>query len=238
MKLTNTIAQSYDDVYINDNVAFFKIPKRFPQHRNEALIKLASSGKRVLEIGCGDGNVLYNLSHNFAELYGIEISQIRADKADKKVKKNNLDNVKIFAGNIENGLDFADEFFDVILWADVIEHVVDLFAAMAEIKRLLAPQGKLITCTPNIAELRRRLTLLFGKFPSTSGKNEGLLVRPGELFDGGHLHYFTFSSLAKLYKKYEIQPINYLGFGNLGILHNLYPPLLSGSVCITGVKTN
>jgi SAM-dependent methyltransferase len=170
-------------------------------------------------------------------LYGVELSSLRAEKINLIAKDNDL-NLQVINGNIETGLDFSDGFFDTILWADVIEHVVDIWAAMTEITRLLTVRGRLITCTPNIAEWRRRLILLSGRFPSTSGTNEGLDVRPNELFDGGHLHYFTFSSLTKLYKRYGIEPVDYLGFGKLGVVHNLYPPLLSSAVCIAGIKTS
>jgi SAM-dependent methyltransferase len=229
------LAASYDLVYADDQIKFVDFLTRFPQHRNEALVKLAGQGSRLLEIGCGDGNVLYNLRNQFSELHGVEISPIRANKLSETAKSRNL-NLKVITGNIETGLEFPDGYFDVILWADVIEHVVDVWAAMAEIRRLLAPQGRLVTVTPNIAAWRYRLTLLGGRFPSTSGTNEGLQVRPGELFDGGHLHYFTFSSLQNLYRKYDIQPTQTLGFGKLGRLHNLQPKLLSGAVCVAGVK--
>jgi SAM-dependent methyltransferase len=231
----NNLAESYDRAYLNETISFQDLPLRFPKTRPEALIKLAGTGQRVLEIGCGDGNVLYNLRGKFTEIYGLELSTVRANKVQKAALDANLD-LKVSTGNLEEGLNFEPELFDVILWADVIEHVIDLWSAMAEIKRLLAPGGRLVTCTPNIAELRRRLTLLAGRFPATSGRDEGLKVRPGELFDGGHLHYFTFSSLGKLYRKYEIEPCQYLGFGSLGWFHNIYPPLLSGAVCMVGVK--
>ena len=232
------LAQAYDRVYTDNPVSFSQLPERFPQHRNEALIRLAGSGTRVLEIGCGDGNVLYNLRHQFDQLYGIEISPIRAAKSQHAAEQCGL-NLHIGVGNIEEELDFPDGFFDVILWADVIEHVVDVWAAMAAIRRLLSDdRGKLVTCTPNVASWRHRLTLLGGRFPSTSGFDEGLQVRPGELFDGGHLHYFTFSSLAKLYRKYGIEPTESLGFGKLGKVHQLYPSLLSGAVCLAGTKTS
>lgn len=229
------LAVSYDRVYADDKIQFVDFADRFPQHRNEALVRLAGQGERLLEIGCGDGNVLYNLRDQFSQLYGVEISPVRANKLSEAARSQNL-NLQAITGNIETGLDFPDGYFDVILWADVIEHVVDVWAAMTEIQRLLAPQGRLVTVTPNIAAWRYRLTLLGGRFPSTSGTNEGLQVRPGELFDGGHLHYFTFSSLQNLYRKYNIKPVQSFGFGKLGAVHQLYPPLLSGAVCVVGVK--
>ncbi|MBS9393202.1 MAG: class I SAM-dependent methyltransferase [Dolichospermum sp. LBC05a] len=229
------ISNAYNELYSNEEIIFSDIPRRFPRNRNEALVNYSGSGKRVLEIGCGGGNVLYNIRNQFDEIYGVELSSVRANKLQTKFKRLDIKGT-IVVENVENGLQFPDNFFDTIIWADVIEHVVDLWVVMTEIQRILAPKGKLVTCTPNVAELRHRLTLLFGRFPSTGGSNEGLNVRSNALFDEGHLHYFTFSCLENLYRKYDITPIKSVGYGNLGFFHNLYPPLLSGGVCIVGEK--
>jgi SAM-dependent methyltransferase len=233
------LSRSYDAIYYAEIIKLFDFSSRFPQRRDEALYYLSRefNGKRVLEIGCGGGNALYNLRNHYTELYGVELSEKRCEHLQTAFSMANV-TITILNENIESGLSLPNGYFDLIIWADVIEHVVDVWAAMEEIRRLLAANGKLVTLTPNIAEFRRRLTLLFGCFPSTSGTNEGLTVRENELFDGGHLHYFTFSSLSKLYLKYGIKPIKSFGFGNLGYLHNLYPPLLSGSVGIVGIKLN
>ena len=225
----------YDAVYKNEEAIFNKIQSGYPLNRTEAVISICPEGNRCLEIGFGNGNLLYNLKDNFSELYGIEFSSERFKQAQKA-----FDNagkmVHLSTGNIETCLDYPDGYFDVIIWADVIEHIVNIWAAMKEINRLLKTGGTLITTTPNVGEIRRRLTLLSGKFPSTSGTNEGLDVRDGELFDGGHVHYFTYRSLSNLYRKFNLNPHKILGFGKLGLLHNIYPSLLSSTICISGVK--
>lgn len=225
----------YEYVYKDEVINLMELPIRFPRHRLDALVKLCPTGRRALEIGFGSGTVLFNIRNKFEEIYGIEFSAVRCTNVEAALQAYGI-NIKCFQGNIESSLDFPDGYFDVILWADVIEHVVDVWKAMAEVSRLLAPGGKLITSTPNIAYFRNRLKLLVGTFPSTSGADEGLTVRPGELFDGGHLHYFTFSSLEAIYLKFGINPELRLGFGRLGKFHNIYPSLLSGAVCIIGSK--
>jgi ubiquinone/menaquinone biosynthesis C-methylase UbiE len=233
---SNNLSSSYDLVYENEKIEFSDCLQRFPRTRDESLVKHASKGERVLEIGSGRGNVLYNLRNSYKELYGLELSNERAIRSQEHFKMMNINNVFIQQGNIETGLNFEDAFFDTILWADVIEHVVDLWSAMSEIKRLLKTNGRLVTCTPNIAYFRRRITLLLGQFPSTGGLDEGMLVRHNALFDEGHLHYFTFSSLMKVYQKYGIKPIERMGFGRLGWIHDISPSLLSGAVFLVGEK--
>ena len=234
--MKENLSESYNAIYQDEVVELESFHFRWPRHREEALIKWTAPGRRLLEIGFGRGTVLYNLHKRFDQLYGVELSPVRVRKAQEAFKKADIPNVNLLVGNIEKGLPFKDEQFDCIIWADVIEHVVDLWATMEEICRLLHPGGRLITVTPNIAKLRRRVLLLMGTFPSTSAKNEGLNVREGELFDGGHMHYFTFSSIEKLYRKYWIQPVEKYGFGEAGWVHNIYPSLLSGSVFVLGKK--
>jgi len=230
------LSGSYNAIYENEVIDLKEMEVNWPRNRWEALIKWSGSGKRLLEIGAGSGCVLYNLRNRFEELLGLELSPVRVKKARKAFCDKGIDNVQIIVGNIEDRLDFPDGYFDCIVWADVIEHIIDLWAAMKEIRRLLQKKGCLLTTTPNIAELRRRLKLLFGTFPSTSGGNEGIDVREGELFDGGHVHYFTFSMLEKLYRKYGIEPLHRYGFGRLGRLHNLRPSLLSSAICVKGIR--
>lgn len=196
---------------------------------------LTPPGKRILEVGFGNGNVMYNLRNRAEDLFGVEMSDQRCAKVQMQFMENNIKG-KCSVGNIEEGLSFPDQFFDVIIWADVVEHVVDVWKAMGEINRLLKMGGTLVTITPNIAYIKRRLFLLIGKFPSTSGTDEGLGVRKGELFDGGHLHYFTFPSLEKLYRKYGLSLTMRFGYGPLGRIHNGFPKLCSNSIGLVGKK--
>jgi SAM-dependent methyltransferase len=188
----------------------------------------------VLEVGCGDGEVLEALVANFDEVVGVELSVNRVRNARKRLAGGR--GAEVYEGNIEHGLPFPDGSFDCVSWADVVEHVLDVWTALDEIARLLSPGGRLVTVTPNVAGIRKRVTLLRGRFPSTSGKDEGLTVRPGELFDGGHLHYFTYSSLEGVCRRAGLIPAVRLGFGRFGRLHDLRPALLSGSVAVVAQK--
>lgn len=206
---------------------------KYPKNRIETAYYLAGTGEKILDVGCGYGNLLYKLGDNFNKLYGVEINKTRVEKAIELLKDKDFE---IIQKNVESA-NFPDEYFDVVVSSDVIEHIADVFSSFKEMTRILKKGGKLITITPNIADIRRRLTLLFGKFPSTSASDEGFGFNDGtEVFDGGHIHYFTFSMLEKLYKRYGITNIRRYGFGRFGSLHNLYPSLLSPSCAVVGIK--
>ncbi len=208
----------------------------YPSNRNEACYKLAPEGERVLEIGCGGGNLLFNLRKKYNELHGIELAANRAIAVRNALASKDV-KAEIIQASLENGLTkYNDGYFDTIVWSDVIEHVVDLYGAMSEIRRLLKDKGTLVTSTPNIATLRRRTMLLMGVFPSTSASDEGLGIEGGNIFDGGHVHYFTLSNLKKLYHKFNILPGNFIACGKFYYIRTLNPSLLSGSINLVGYK--
>ena len=83
----------------------------------------------------------------------------------------------------------------------LIEHLFDPLRAMQRVRRWLRPGGFAFVDTPNIAKWTRRAKLLCGRFPATASQSEGLVTYEGgptDLYDEGHLHYFTFASLTRM----------------------------------------
>ena len=233
--MTADLASAYDDAYRAKKPNRRKIRvDGWPRTRAEASVFFAPGGERVLDVGCGSGVVLYNLREKYRELHGVELSGERI-----KTARQTLEGLpaRIESGNIETGLDYPDAHFDTIVIADVIEHVVNLWPATLEMKRLLKPGGQIVLTTPNIASIRRRLTLLAGIFPSTAAPDEGFDVRTeNELHDNGHVHYFTFSMLRKLFARYGFARVDCYGIGRLGRLHQLAPGLLSSCCMVVATR--
>ena len=233
--MSTDLTEAYDDVYRakKPNRKVLRVD-RWPTNRAEGAVYFAPGGQRVLDIGCGSGLVLYNLREKYPELHGLELSPERMRTA--RLTLEGLD-ATIRDGNIEAGLDYEDGFFDTITICDVIEHIVNLWPALEEMKRLLRPGGQVVLTTPNIASLQRRLTLLAGRFPSTAAPDEGFDVRTeNELHDNGHLHYFTFSMLEKLFARYAFSEVRGYGIGRFGKLHDLVPGLLSSCCMVVATK--
>lgn len=207
--------QSLNDVQVN----------RWPRNRVEAIVHCAGEGGTVLDIGCGDGYLLFQLRKRYGRLVGLEYSPHRLEQA-----KLNLSGLAFegLVGSAE-AIDALDsDSIDCMVSADTIEHIPDVYAAAAEMFRVLKPGGKLVINTPNIAFIKKRLLLLLGRFPSTSQPNEGL--GSDIMFDGGHLHYFTFRSLRMVLERAGFSMEQAVGYGSFGKVHDLYPPLLSGGV--------
>lgn len=100
---------------------------------------------RVLDAGCGTGGFLASLSRRSA--IGLEWSSAAAIRAREK------SGVPVARGSV-NALPFADGVFDAVVSADVLCHAaVDPALALAELKRVLRPGGRLIVNMPAYAWL-------------------------------------------------------------------------------------
>ena len=198
---------------------------RWPRNRLEAIVSEEGSGQSMLDIGCGNGRLLHQFRARYTQLIGLEYSGVRLAQA-----RVNLEGLAFAAiqGSAEDMGSVSSESVDRIISADTIEHVPDVYAAVAEMFRVLRPGGTLVINTPNIAFAKKRVLLLLGRFPSTSQPNEG--HGSDILFDGGHLHYFTYRSLRLLLKRAGFQIVGWKGFGPFGRVHHVWPPLTSVAV--------
>jgi methionine biosynthesis protein MetW len=230
-----SLEAAYDDVYQGKKPGRQDLDlARWPRNRLEACVANAPPGGRVLDVGCGNGKLLYNLRHKFDELCGIEFAATRVEIAALALEGLDGD---VRQGNIEERLPWDDGYFDVIVLSDVIEHVVNLWPAMEEISRLLKPDGHVVLSTPNIACLKARLLLLLGVFPASKPKEGFALRTNAELHDGGHVHYFTFSMLDHLFARYGFAKVEKFGLGRFGRLHNLRPQLLSSACMVVASRS-
>jgi SAM-dependent methyltransferase len=198
------LVEHYDQKYQHSDYATVRAVPLVPcpQNRFEmAVLKASSEGGRYLEIGAGSGNIALTVLESYDELVLTELSNIRTIELKKLFKK--YEKVKVIQHNLDtNSLDYPSNYFDTVLLVAVVEHLVDPIMCLKELCRVLKPRGRLIIDTPNIAKWTRRLKLLLGYFPSTASLDEGLLSYdtkiPTDLYDNGHMHYFTFRSLSRL----------------------------------------
>lgn len=229
-----SLSERYDSFYktalVKENLPEIHLDG-WPRNRVEAILHSTGRGDTLLDVGCGNGHLLYQLRHRFKQLVGLEFSAHRLEQA--KINLSDSAFVPVL-GSAEKIDMIASDSIDCIVSADTIEHVPDVYPAAAELYRVLRPGGTLVINTPNIASLKKRILLLIGRFPSTSQPNEGL--GSDILFDGGHLHYFTFRSLSLLLERAGFSIEQSIGFGKFGRLHDFYPPLLSGAVQLVARK--
>lgn len=137
--------QSYESKYhrLEENNWWFRGRRDIICSHLESVDKDA----RILDIGCSSGVLLENLQKlGYTDIWGLDISP----QAVKISKSRGLVNVSVGDGISPP---YDDEFFDVIVASDVIEHIQNDDAALDEWNRILKPDGFLLLFAPAFPSL-------------------------------------------------------------------------------------
>ena len=133
---------------------------------------------RVLDIGCGDGTLTFQLAQRSDRVWGVDDSLLPLRLARSQFEQRPRGRTPLVANADARRLPFSDESFDCVVLADVIEHIDAPEAVMNEAHRVLRRGGQILLTTPRRrgstplheyhcheytgAELRDLLRLRFG----------------------------------------------------------------------------
>jgi GT2 family glycosyltransferase/2-polyprenyl-3-methyl-5-hydroxy-6-metoxy-1,4-benzoquinol methylase/glycosyltransferase involved in cell wall biosynthesis len=149
------------------------------------LVLMTGEDKDVLEIGPATGYMTRVLLQRDCLVTGIEIDPAAAELAEPFCER-------MIVGDIEQ-LSFRRIFrkrrFDVVIYGDVLEHLVDPERVLAETASILKPGGYVLASIPNATHGSVRLALLSGRFRYTQ---TGIL-------DETHLHFYDRAGVTELF---------------------------------------
>ncbi|MBI4240699.1 MAG: class I SAM-dependent methyltransferase [Candidatus Rokubacteria bacterium] len=115
--------------------------------------RLLPRGGRVLEIGCGRGELLTALRDRGLEVEGVDLSP-------QAVRMASRSGIRVVQGTILTA-GFAEESYDLIVMAQVLEHIPDPLGTLQRVRALLRPKGWLYIEVPNAGSFESRL---FGRY--------------------------------------------------------------------------
>ena len=178
----------------------------YTDSRLDTLITLAepAKGKRILDLGCGPGEVAVRCAKLGAEVFGVDIARDALRLSGRRCAKEGV-NVWLFEFDGER-VPFRDSTFDTIILSDVVEHIYDdtLDKLVAECYRLLTPKGRLVVHTAptkNIILLSRVIkSASFGRVDF-----HAKLITPE--YEHLHVRYHSMRSLRNILEKNSMNSV-------------------------------
>lgn len=149
-------------------------------------------GKRLLDFGCGTGDLLLEARRSGFEVVGVETSEEATDFV-KRARE-----LPVFSSMEELRGREPSPFFDVIVARHTLEHVPNPMKTLREFRELLRPQGLLVIIVPHFNFFTRRV--LPNAMPRFS---YGLIHK-------GHQYYFTKATLARFLKEGGFHEMHFL----------------------------
>jgi len=133
------------------------------------------AGQKILEGGCGRGQIVYALRELGYDAYGVDYAADTVGKTNEKFPE-----LKISLGDVTK-LDFSDGFFDAYWSLGVIEHFWDGYGEIAsEMARVLKKDGFLFLTFPQLSPLRK-LKAKLGAYPNMADCK----MRPEDFYQFG-----------------------------------------------------
>jgi methionine biosynthesis protein MetW len=151
---------------------------------NRNVFDLVPEEAFVLDVGCSTGKLGEKLiNEKNCRVFGIDFSPKSIKIASKRLNKAIL-------FDLDSGkLPFANNKFDVIIFADVLEHIKRPDLVLKKFKKILKDDGLVIVSIPNIGYVSSRIRHLFGKWD---------YYETG-LMDKTHIRFFTFKTMSELF---------------------------------------
>ncbi|GAC1523737.1 MAG: bifunctional 3-demethylubiquinone 3-O-methyltransferase/2-octaprenyl-6-hydroxy phenol methylase [Ktedonobacteraceae bacterium] len=148
--------------------------------------KGALAQQEILEVGCGGGLVCEQLARRKALMVGLDPSSGALGTACSHAQQAGFGQNIYYMQGIAERMPFADGSFSAIVCLDVLEHVQDLQATIAEIARVLAPGGVFVFDTINRTWLARAVLIWYGEHFPGGGLTPGIhnyhqFIKPAEL---------------------------------------------------------
>jgi len=181
----------------------------------EIIASLVPQGARVLDLGCGNGELLAHLrEHRGCTGYGIEL-------ADEGVLASTRRGVNVIQLNLEEGLAlFDDRSFDVVLQLDTLQHLRNTERMLRETARV----GRIgIVSFPNFAHWPNRVSVALGRMPVTR-------TLPYEWYDTPNIRVGTHADFEVLARKNGLHILESFGLQKGRVVRHL--PNLRASMAV------
>ncbi len=234
----NSLAHRYDKLHQISTEASDRA-KQFPPLSGAKRIiadYLKDKRGKLLDLGCGRGELLIQAPSHFDEKVGLDFSLSFLHDAvifTNQYASDQESRIKWILHDLNENWPLDNSYFDVVISTACIEHTFDVYHLFRECNRVLKGGGYFYFTVPNIAYIKHRIRLLFGYIPVTASSID-LWWR--DYWDGTHMHYFTADSLRMLCSQNGFQVLNITGSGKYRHFRAWWPTLLCGDLIMAARK--
>lgn len=156
----------------------------YSEHINQSIYSLVPTNKKILDVGCNTGNLGEKLiKEKNCIVYGLDYSKKAIEIAKRRLNKAIVFDLETYK------IPFKNEKFDIIIFADVLEHLRYPEVILKKYSQLLNKNSLIIASVPNVANINIRLGLLFGNWN----------YQKGGILDRTHLRFFTEETMKRLF---------------------------------------
>ena len=145
---------------------------------------MPADAKVILEVGCGAGGFSSQFMKEGVEVWGIEPFKEVADQAKSKL-------TKVICDYVENAISqLPDNYFDAIIFNDVLEHLIHPGQVINDLKVKLSKEGCIVASIPNVRYVKNLHHVLVGR--------DWKYVDSG-ILDYTHYRFFTKKSIRRMF---------------------------------------
>lgn len=155
-------------------------------------------GSTVLDLGCGNGATTAVLAQNGWKMWGVDMSESGIRHAQQAHP-----HIRFYCFDAQKGLSFLGRSFDAVVSTEMIEHVYDPDAVIANCWQALQGGGKLILTTPYNGWLKNVAIAVSGRYDA----------HHSALWRGGHIKFWSPATISRLLERNRFNQIAWHGVG-------------------------
>jgi 2-polyprenyl-3-methyl-5-hydroxy-6-metoxy-1,4-benzoquinol methylase len=152
--------------------------------------------RSICDLGCGNGHISGRLAK-----VGFEVTGVDASPSGIAIARRAYPNIEFAEALIDRHLKLGQ--FDLVVSSDVIEHMYRPSALLEAARALLKPGGQILLGTPYHGYLKNLVLAASGKMDAHFSA----------LHDGGHIKFFSVSSLSQLMKSHGFEDLSFTFYG-------------------------